>query len=79
MAARLVERTRTLVPACWQRGRNTLDSAPAPRVPEPAQLYSLCVLTLNLHAPNLAGTCTSCAAVWPCQPVRLAYRLREGF
>ncbi len=79
MTIRFVERTRTLVPTCWQRVRNARATTTGPRVPEPAQLYSLCVLALNLHAPDRVGSCASCGAAWPCQPVRLAYRLREGF
>jgi hypothetical protein len=68
-----------LVPRCWQRGRNALR-APAVRVPEPAQLYSLIVLALSAHAADPAtGRCDSCGLAWPCEPVCLAYRLREGF
>jgi hypothetical protein len=49
-------------------------------MPEPAQLYSLILLALSLHArlPK-SDRCEECAEVWPCENVRLAYRLREGF
>jgi hypothetical protein len=81
MAVRLVEQDRWragAVPRCWWRGKNALG-VPAVRVPEPAQLYSLVVLYLVAHAPHLgSGCCESCALPWPCAPVRLAYRLREG-
>ncbi len=49
-------------------------------MPEPAQLYSLILLALSLHAQHPAtDRCEDCAEVWPCKTVRLAYRLREGF
>lgn len=69
-----------VVPRCWQRGHNALVPAQEPRIPEPAQLYALVLLTLSLHAKHPAtDRCEDCAAVWPCTKVRLAYRLREGF
>ncbi|MEC3978160.1 hypothetical protein [Amycolatopsis sp. H20-H5] len=68
------------VPCAWQRRMNRLETVVEPRVPEPAQLYSLIALTLVLHEPNPAtGNCECCADTWPCEPARLAYRLREGF
>ncbi len=68
------------VPRCWQRQRNALVQQPEPRVPEPAQLYSLVVLALTVHAQHpTTGLCESCAGAWPCDTGRLAYRLREGF
>ncbi|MEA5366455.1 hypothetical protein VA596_43475 [Amycolatopsis sp., V23-08] len=49
-------------------------------MPEPAQLYSLVLLALSLHPQHpTTSQCESCAAAWPCDTVRLAYRLREGF
>ncbi|MET9267008.1 hypothetical protein [Amycolatopsis sp. NPDC004079] len=49
-------------------------------MPEPTQLYSLLVLALSLHAQHPASDrCEDCAEVWPCDTVRLAFRLREGF
>jgi hypothetical protein len=47
--------------------------------PEPTQLYSLIVLAFLLHVPKPDGWCQTCGHDWPCQHVRLAYRLREGF
>lgn len=78
MTVRLIERAKSSIPACWQRGHVT-PTVPAPRTPEPAQLYALVVLTLYLHGPTADGCCSSCKAMWPCEPVRLACRLREGF
>ncbi|WP_370943292.1 hypothetical protein AB5J62_29895 [Amycolatopsis sp. cg5] len=55
-------------------------------MPEPAQLYALAIFYLVLHAPDLTARaaevsicCGACGATWPCEPVRLAFRLREGF
>lgn len=51
-----------------------------PRIPEPAQLYSLLTLTFVKHTPVAVGNwCNACGALWPCTEVRLAFRLREGF
>lgn len=80
MTIRLNERRPAPVPACWRRGRNRPTAPLEPRAPEPRQLYRLIVLTLVSHAacPD-TGTCEHCGAAWPCEPVRVAYRLREGF
>lgn len=60
--------------------KNRLMPATEPRIPEPAQLYSLVVLTFVLHVPAKAsGGCAQCGETWPCARVRLAFRLREGF
>jgi hypothetical protein len=68
------------VPRSWQRDMTSLDHPRPERLPEPAQLYSLTVLHLYLHAAYPDGThCTNCGADWPCEPVRLAARLRDGF
>lgn len=75
------------IPTYWYRGINALTT-PEPRAPEPTQLYHLTTLYLLLHAPQQtrherqqqAGTrCAYCGQSWPCDPIRLAYRLREGF
>lgn len=80
MTIRLDERRPAPVPARWRRGRNRLAAPLGPRAPEPRQLYSLIVLTLVVHAARMdTDTCEHCGAAWPCEPVRLAYRLREGF
>jgi hypothetical protein len=48
--------------------------------PEPAQLYCLIGLTFLLHVPSSwPEVCACCDRAWPCEPVRLAFRLREGF
>jgi hypothetical protein len=50
------------------------------RVPEPRQLYQLIVRAFVLHrAEDSTGMCRECGGTWPCEQVRLAYRLREGF
>lgn len=62
----------------WQKNR--LNPVVEPRTPEPAQLYSLVVLAFVLHVPvTTGGICVLCNEIWPCAPVRLAYRLREAF
>lgn len=51
-----------------------------PPLPEPAQLYGLTVLAFLLHVPApFVQLCLRCGTDWPCEHVRLAYRLREGF
>jgi hypothetical protein len=48
--------------------------------PEPGQLYHLIVLTFLLHVPSVRSEeCACCDRNWPCEQVRLAFRLREGF
>jgi hypothetical protein len=48
--------------------------------PEPARLYYLIVLAFLLHTPDdHAPECACCGQAWPCDQVRLAFRLREGF
>lgn len=62
------------------RQKNQVVPVTEPRVPEPAQLYGLIVLTFFLHIPVTAGDiCGQCGERWPCSRVRLAFRLREGF
>ncbi|MCP3797978.1 hypothetical protein NLX83_01775 [Allokutzneria sp. A3M-2-11 16] len=47
---------------------------------EPDQLYGLIALALVLHYPGKrSGLCMRCGVTWPCEQVRLAFRLREGF
>jgi hypothetical protein len=49
-------------------------------LPEPAMLYGLTVLAFLLHKPaQLICRCVRCGTPWPCDHLRLAYRLREGF
>jgi hypothetical protein len=48
--------------------------------PEPVQLYGLTVLAFLLHTPTRLGQrCVRCGVAWPCDHLRLAYRLLEGF
>jgi hypothetical protein len=55
-------------------------SAVAPPIPEPVQLYCLVSLAFVLHIPyRNADICIQCHTPWPCDHVRLAFRLREGF
>ncbi|MFJ8815270.1 hypothetical protein [Amycolatopsis thermoflava] len=80
MTTQLVQRTSTTLPACWRRRPNALDAPTAPRIPQPVQLYTLLAFTLDLHGPLASGgRCEACSEPWPCESVRLAYRLREGF
>jgi len=47
--------------------------------PEPVQLYHLIVLAFLLHTSSgQPQMCASCGQKWPCDHLRLAYRLREG-
>lgn len=60
--------------------QNRLVVSPEPRLPEPAALYALVVLTFVAHVPYVnADTCVQCQTAWPCELARRAYRLREGF
>jgi hypothetical protein len=81
MTVRTIERLeKPAVPCNWQQRFNNLAPAAELRLPEPTQLYILIAVTLALHEPNPeSGTCECCQRAWPCEPVRLAYRLREGF
>ncbi|MGH3623627.1 MAG: hypothetical protein ACRDQ5_17810 [Sciscionella sp.] len=48
--------------------------------PEPHALYKLIRLTFVQHGLVPATSyCAACGESWPCEPVRLAFRLREGF
>jgi hypothetical protein len=79
MTVRMVDLRKKALSRCWQRRWNA-SYIRAGGVPEPAQLYSLAVLNLHLHAPHPgSGRCESHTQFWPCELVRLAYRLREGF
>jgi hypothetical protein len=62
------------------RCSNRLTSAAAARSPEPVQLYRLVVQTFVIHHDGEDdGQCPACGQVWPCDEVRQAFRLREGF
>jgi hypothetical protein len=81
MAVRTIDlRNGPRVSCAWQRRLNQLSAKVNERIPEPTQLYSLIILTLVLHEPDPAtGDCACCESAWPCDIVRQAYRLREGF
>lgn len=49
-------------------------------MPDPVRLYGLVCLALLLHVPaRRTCRCCQCDESWPCDQVRLAYRLREGW
>ncbi len=52
--------------------------APSSDMPEPRTLYCLTVIAFLLHI-DVNGLCPRCREAWPCNHLRLAYRLREGF
>jgi hypothetical protein len=55
----------------------SLVDAPSP---EPTQLYGLTVLAFLLHPPTrFIRRRVRCATAWPCDHLRLAFHLREGF
>lgn len=57
------------------RGGSTLVATP-----EPASLYHLIVLALQLHGPGdtRSERCAQCQEIWPCAQVCLACRLLDG-
>jgi hypothetical protein len=91
MALRLLDdyRPNNVIPLRPKENRpkeNTVDhncgvgTPLAAGAPEPARLYHLIVRTFLLHVPSTwPEVCASCDRCWPCEPVRLAFRLREGF
>ena len=53
-----------------------------PELHKPVQLYGLTVLAFLLHVPVDIGDeayCTRCPEPWPCDHLRLAFRLGEAF
>ncbi len=48
---------------------------------EPLQLYALLHVYLVVHRPSQlhSGRCAMCRVPWPCDKVRQAARLRDGF
>lgn len=78
MGLRLIRNSQadTVVPLRPVTGSDTVVDA---QPPEPSRLYNLIVLALLLHTPAAFSHCRSCRQPWPCEQVRLAYRLREGF
>lgn len=78
MGARLVsaQRPHNVIPF---PSRGLPPPGATAEAPEPAQLYQLTVLVFVLHIPAVEGQCETCGQHWPCEQVRLAFRLREGF
>jgi hypothetical protein len=63
-----------------RRGQMTRLTPTKPELPEPTALFDLVVRTFRRHEPVTdGGPCDACAAPWPCEPARHAWRLREGF
>lgn len=59
---------------------NRLATVSGPASPEPVALYGLTMLAMLLHKPTgQPQMCLRCKEKWPCEHLRLAYRLREGF
>jgi hypothetical protein len=57
-----------------------LVERPQVAMPEPVRLYGLVCLALLLHVPDgRTFRCCRCGESWPCDQVRLAWRLREGW
>jgi hypothetical protein len=56
----------------------TSELVATPALPEPIRLYGLTVLAFLLHVDE-DGICSQCHDLWPCDHLRLAYRLREAF
>jgi hypothetical protein len=82
MNLRLIDtRSAGSVIPLWTNETSTkLTSHEDDPIPEPAQLYGLTVLAFLLHKPMpFMPVCVRCRTVWPCDHLRLAYRLREGF
>jgi hypothetical protein len=75
MSVRIVDRPSSGNVIALHPNANVDDLAP-----ETARLYGLTVLAFLLHTPTRFGRrCVRCATAWPCEHLRLAYRLREGF
>jgi hypothetical protein len=65
----------------WANKKSTSDASHEDdSLPEPASLYGLIVLAFLFHTPTERGRfCVRCCTPWPCDHLRLAYRLREAF
>jgi hypothetical protein len=81
MGLRLVDTTDSNVIPLWANATSmSRTSYEDEELPEPAALYGLTVLAFLLHTPSELGRfCVRCRTAWPCDHLRLAYRLREGF
>ena len=79
MSLRLVRHPQTTNVVQLPQSATTVEPPLEVQTPEPHQLYHLVLLALFLHQPATDWLCQTCEQLWPCQQVRLAYRLREGF
>jgi hypothetical protein len=79
MSLRLISCPQTANVLPLRPPTNTAEPQLEVQSPEPERLYHLIVLALLLHQPATDWTCQSCKQLWPCEQVRLACRLREGF
>jgi hypothetical protein len=81
MGLRLVETSQTgYVFSLYGDGTDVDTSSVDKALPEPAGLYGLTILAFLLHTPTrVRQRCVRCETAWPCEHLRLAYRLREGF
>jgi hypothetical protein len=82
MGLRLIDTTSAsnIIPL-WANETSTQDASHEDdSLPEPAALYGLTALAFLLHTPTELGQCcVRCYTAWPCDHLRLAFRLREGF
>jgi hypothetical protein len=80
MGVRIVDERRSTVIPLYRNeplAEPSLVNAP---LPEPSQLYGLTALAFLLHTPTrFIRRCVRCGTAWPCDHLRLAFRLREGF
>jgi hypothetical protein len=75
----MVTALATVIPL-RHRQKNPDGGTTAATTPEPAKLYHLIVLALQLHRPFIGHTapCAQCQEAWPCSQVCLACRLLDG-
>jgi hypothetical protein len=66
----------------WRgKGRPAVPVSRREADPEPHRLYAVICRVLVTHqlSTHHLGCCAACRELWPCDTVRRAYRLREGF
>jgi hypothetical protein len=87
MGVRIVEeRHSNVIPLHSQDDAAGLQATPLTEsvridtsLPEPTRLYGLVVLAFLLHTPSrFIRRCVRCGTAWPCDQLRLAFRIREG-
>jgi hypothetical protein len=80
MGVRIVDECRSNAIPLYRNESLAEPSLVDARVPEPTQLYGLTVLAFLLHTPTrFIRRCVQCGTAWPCDHLRLAFRLREAF